>query len=262
MGSEEQEWIEAPDGWGPNEEHQDNDNGSGLLDLFGNDDPHDLFTFNIKINNGTTKTIRLTGFKLGSDETDRSTGVTIWQAAPRLADYLQEHSVMCEGKSVLELGAGLGLCGITAYYLGAKIIMTDGDTHVLQKLRENVRQNCGSGDNDAMTADNNAIECRQLLWGSPHMEKFSELEKFDTILGADVIYTEASIPPLFDTVAFFLKKPRGRFVLSRYNKWSNVDDEVIIKAAKERFMHCTKGSEGIYIFHWNETEENEQTDEK
>ncbi|KAL7524245.1 hypothetical protein ACHAXR_001439 [Thalassiosira sp. AJA248-18] len=258
MESEEQEWIEAPDGWGPNQEHQDDDNDGGMLDLFGNVDPREFFTCRVKINNTTTKTIRLHGYKLDSDETDRSTGVTLWQAAPRLANYLQEHPTMCRGKSVLELGAGLGLCGITANYLGAKsVMMTDGDTHALQKLRENVRQNCGD---DAMTTDN-AIYCRQLLWGSPHMEKFLEQQQlFNTILGADVIYTESSIQPLFDTVAYLLDKPHGQFVLSRHNKWFDIDDEVVIAVGKERGLDCTQPSEGILIFHWNKAEEVEDTD--
>jgi len=253
----EQEWIEAPDGWGPEEEHQedDDDNGGGTLDLFGTTDPHQFFTCSVKMNDTTTKTIRLNGFKLDSDETDHSTGVTLWQAAPRLADYLQANAVVCKDKTVLELGAGLGLCGITASCMGAKsVIMTDGDTHTLKGMRENVSHNCGDG-GDAKT-ENDRILCRQLIWGSPHMEKFLlENGKFDTILGADVIYTIDSIEPLFDTVACLLKEPHGQFILSRYSKWHNVDDAVIIEVAKERGLDCTRPSEGIFIFHRKNTEE-------
>mmetsp|Transcript_3988 Transcript_3988/g.8958 ORF Transcript_3988/g.8958 Transcript_3988/m.8958 type:complete len:279 (-) Transcript_3988:316-1152(-) len=269
--SEEQEWIEAPDAWGPTEDPQGNDNDGTMLDLFGKDDPSDIFTFQIKYNNNSdaasnkTKTIRLSGFKLDSDEVDRSTGVTIWAAAPRLAHYLQEHAEStCEGKSVLELGAGLGLCGITAYYLGANMTMTDGDTHSLRKMRENVRHNCSSSsggdgydndDNETMSASHNTLDCRQLLWGSPHMEKYLKVHgQSDTILGADVIYTEASIKPLFDTVACLLK-PDGQFILSRVNKWNGVENEVVIEAAKARKLYCTRPSEGIFVFRWNEVEE-------
>lgn len=263
LESGEQEWIEAPDAWGPNEDHQDDGNDGGcMLDLFGNDDPHDVFTFHIKCHDGSAKTIRLSGFKLGSDETDRSTGVTIWQAAPRLADYLQGRPETCTGRSVLELGAGLGLCGIAAYYLGANVTMTDGDTHSLQKMRDNVRQNCDGGNGDARVTSGGTIECRQLLWGSPHMEKFlSHHRQYDTILGADVIYTEASIEPLFDTVACLLKTD-GQFILSRYSKWNGVEDDVVIKAAKERCLFCTRPSEGIFLFRWNEVKESGQTRQK
>ena len=148
----------------------------------------------------------------------RPMGVTLWQAAPRLTNYLQGHSMMCKGKYVLKLGAGLVLYGIAAYYLWAKILMTDGDTHVLQRFWENVRQNCGSGDNDVMTAGNSTIDCRKFQWGSPHMEKVVEHGGNDMILGVDVIYREATIQPWFNTVAFFLEKPCEQFVLSRCNK--------------------------------------------
>jgi len=243
--SEEQEWIESPDGWGPGEEVEDDGcRGGGMLDLFGKEDPHEAFTHELRLRDGTRKRIRLRGFKVDSDAVDRSTGVTLWQAAPRLADYLQDHAELCDGTSVLELGAGLGLCGIAAHCLGAKMmVMTDGDTHALQQMRENVQHNCDNND---------TISCRQLLWGSPFIETFSD-EKFDVVLGADVIYTEASIAPLFDTVAYFLKKTSGRFVLSRFNKWNGVDDEVVIKAAKARCLHCTQPSEGILIFGWTKT---------
>ena len=254
MEDKEQLWIESPNGWGAQDEQEkDNDNDGGLIDLF-ETDPNEDFAFHIRINTNTTKTICLRGFKLDSEETDRSTGVTLWKASPRLAKYLQENSVVCKGKSVLELGAGLGLCGITAHYLGAKsMLMTDADTQTLQKMRENVRQNCPLG--DVITTTNNpAIDCRQLMWGSPHMEKFSEHEKYDTILGADVIYTHGSIQPLFDTVAFLLMKPHGIFILSRYTKWNGVDDAVVIEAAKSRCLDCDRTSEGIFLFRWNENE--------
>lgn len=76
--------------------------------------------------------------------------------------------------------------------------------------------------------------------------------KFDTILGADVIYTKDAIQPLFDTVAFLLKKPHGQFVLSRCTRWNNVDDNVVIDAAKMRCLDCTQPSKGIYVFNWND----------
>ena len=242
----EQEWIESPDGWGTKEDTDDG--GGGVLDLFGDNNPNECFTYNINLDDATTKTIRLHGYKLDSDETDRSTGVTLWQAAPRLADYIQQnYTDICTGKYVLEVGAGLGLCGTAAHHLGAKhVIMTDGDIYALQKLRENVRQNC-------IESSSNNIDCKQLLWGTPNMEKFlQQYGQFDTILGADVIYTKESVEPLLDTVACLLKKPNGKFVLSRYNKWNNVDDAIVIEAAKERCLDCSKPSEGIYIFRWTE----------
>lgn len=252
MENGEQEWIESPDGWGAAKECRVSDDGfDGSKDLFGDNDPSEYFTFLIKIDDNTTKFLRLHGFKLDSEETDRSTGVTLWRAAPRLATFLQNHSEVVRGKSVLELGAGLGLCGITAYYLGAQsVIMTDGDTQTLREMRENVRRNCGvfMANHCKSSTDSNRITCRQLIWGSSQMKNFSQHGNFDTIIGADVVYTQESIKPLLDTVAYLLKKPHGQFILSRFSKWNNVSDDFVIEAAKQRYFTCACPSEGIFIF--------------
>jgi len=96
--NDEQEWIEAPVGWG------DDESGCGMIDLFSSNDKSELFTYEIKIDNEHTKSIRLEGYKLDSDETDHSTGVTLWQAAPRLANYIQANAELFKGRTVLELG--------------------------------------------------------------------------------------------------------------------------------------------------------------
>ena len=257
MDHQETEWTEAPEGWGDEDDVKDETSGNNL-DLFGSD-PRERFVYKIKVGNNT-KSMVLHGFKLDSNETDRSTGVTMWQAAPRLSDYLQEHSDLLLQKRVLEVGAGLGLCGITSLWLGAEeVTMTDGDNHVLKQMRENVSSNCKStrDDGDDDTDRSNNITCRQLLWGTTHAQKFLESngqQHYDVILGADVIYTESSIEPLFDTVACLLQKPDGIFVLSRHNKWFSIENEMIIELAKKRHLNCTVDaeSEGILTFHWDD----------
>ena len=240
--ADEQAWIESPDGWG------DKDEREGYFDLFGGSDPHQSFDFSVKGEDGASKTIRLKGFKLDSNETAQSTGVTMWKAAPRLADFLQSNPELCKGKSVLELGAGLGLVGMTALLQGAEsVVMTDGDSQTLAQMRLNVKDNCSADECET-------ISCRQLLWGSPQMDVFEkQCGRFSTILGADVIYTAESIEPLFDTVACLLDKPRGKFVLSRYNKWNNVENDLIFDVAKRRSLKVDSAvSEGIFIFTWED----------
>eukprot|EP00984_Skeletonema_dohrnii_P024182 scaffold13285_cov87-Skeletonema_dohrnii-CCMP3373.AAC.1 len=257
MDQQETEWIEAPDGWGDDAAQDESSDSNHVLDIFGNTDPRESFDYKIKIGEDT-KTIVLHGFKLDSDETDRSTGVTLWQAAPRLSEYLQAQPDILLQKRVLEVGAGLGLCGITAHWLGAKeVIMTDGDSHALKQMRANVNSNCKSATGDGDDVDHSTITCRQLLWGTAHAQKFFEnngQQNYDIILGADVIYTESSIEPLLDTVACLLQKPDGRFVLSRHNKWFSIENDMIIELAKKRHLNCTidAESEGILIFHWGD----------
>ncbi|CAB9507428.1 lysine methyltransferase METTL21A [Seminavis robusta] len=266
---QEEEWIESPDGWDdkkPTTDSPEEEEEGAFVDFFTNTtkkDPKDTFTFELTVHPSddqekegvTKKLLQLSGYTLDSDETAQSTGVTLWDAAPRLANYLmkresaQEHIV---GRQVLELGAGLGLCGIVAFHLGAShVVLTDGDTQTLQQMRVNVQQNCH--DSTTTTNNNATIDCRQLIWASSPT-KLAALQEsqglFDTILGADIVYTKDSLDPMLDTVVALLKKPHGQFVLSRYTKWNNVSDQVVLEAAATRHLTCRQppDSPGIFVF--------------
>lgn len=248
--TEEQEWIEQPGGWGkdprdeqsgggtnhPTNNKEEEDEEGGFFDLFADENPQSNFSYNV---NG--KRIQLEGFTVASDEAAQSTGVTLWEAAPRLANYIQ--SSMVTGKAVLELGAGLGLCGMVAHHLGAKSVdLTDADTITLQRLRHNVSKNC----------DSTTVRCRQLIWNN--LDQMKTFGTFDILLGADVIYTIESLDPLFDTVTYFLQQtPTACFILSRFTKWGNIQDETVLDAAQSRNLVWTHPSEGIYIFQTKQT---------
>ena len=52
-----------------------------------------------------------------------------------------------DSKNILELGSGLGLCGILSEHLTdekASIRMTDGDTDTLAHLRSNIQKSLGN----------------------------------------------------------------------------------------------------------------------
>jgi predicted nicotinamide N-methyase len=303
MASEEEEleWIEQPGGWeGDNNENQDenenaNDNGNangnvdesddddeeqynGGFDLFADKNSESIFPFEVALpghggNKKRTIKLKLEGFHLESDESAQSTGVTLWNAAPRLARYLcaeEDEGTVAEelirGKSILELGAGLGLCGMIGHHLGAKnVVLTDADTITLQRMRTNLEKNCPTAKDDG--DDINSISCRQLIWNN--RSQMEGCGNFDTILGADVIYTVESLDPLFDTVAYFLgnnnehesgvesdslspekerKEGRKAFVLSRYTKYGNISDETVLDAARARNLLWITPSEGIFVF--------------
>jgi len=295
MSSEEQEWIEQPGGWDGDqvetldgtirvEKIENNDTDTNAdddddyqnppgFDLFGNDTSEDTFPFHVSLPDGTSVHLELEGFRLDTDEAAQSTGVTLWKAAPRLAEYLvaERQSLVVE-KSVLELGAGLGLCGMVAHHLGAtRVLLTDADTITLQRMRANLETNCPNNNREADGNENGKGDCsvktiavQQLIWNN--IDQMERCGTFDTILGADVIYAISSLAPLFDTVAFLLGKDDGdaspqrdrTFVLSRYCKWGNISDETVLEAASARNLTWTHPSEGIYVFRLREGEEEEQ----
>mmetsp|Transcript_13103 Transcript_13103/g.33036 ORF Transcript_13103/g.33036 Transcript_13103/m.33036 type:complete len:267 (+) Transcript_13103:253-1053(+) len=265
MASKEQEleWIEQPGGWegdsetqnekgiesGSSNENDDGEEGFTGFDLFGEKNPELTFPFEIPTSEDKTIKLRLEGFTLDSDETAQSTGVTLWQAAPRLARYLIQVPRLVAQKRVLELGAGLGLCGMVAHHLGANsVVLTDADTITLERMRSNLEKNCNNN------SSKRSIGCRQLIWNNT--SQMEECGTFDTLLGADVIYTIESLDPLFDTVIYFLQRQAGAsFVLSRYTKYGAISDETVLDAARARNLVLERPSEGIFVFRLNGEEE-------
>lgn len=65
----------------------------------------------------------------------------LWESAIGLSEWLTEHPEWVAGKRVLELGTGLGLCGIVAAKLGASVVQTDYDVRALELAVGNARLN-------------------------------------------------------------------------------------------------------------------------
>lgn len=192
-----------------------------------------------------------------------STGLTLWRAAPLLCDFLVENAAdIVVGKTVLELGAGLGLCGILAGALGAKrVVITDGDSESLEGMRVNVDKNKG-------ILLPGVVDCKQLRWGmalsafSRHCQKTavntddgnvtplagSSQYRFDTIIGSDIIYTEGILDPLFTTVNALLALRGGKFVLAYARR--NVKIDLVFETATRHGFEWTSidTSEGCFVF--------------
>lgn len=105
------------------------------------------------------------------------TGAWLWESALILAQFMSTH-LDFQNKSVLELGAGAGLPGLTAARLGAtRVVLTDVKP-LLPGLINNVEAN-GLGDR---------VEVRELVWGSDEPIQVSELGEFDMVIMSDVFY--------------------------------------------------------------------------
>jgi len=106
---------------------------------------------------------------------DSEERISFWyevtSAAIALSNHLEAHYDLFE-KKVLELGCGLGLAGITAGKLGAKITFTDYKEDALRYAKIN--------------SENNKIikaNFKLLDW-----EKPENLEKYDLIIGSEIAY--------------------------------------------------------------------------
>jgi len=161
-------------------------------------------------------------------------GALAWKSGLYLANYLVEaYATGVPPSRVLELGAGLGLGGVCCDKLmrgredNWQVVMTDGDEAVLLILQVHLRLNrCHS-----------RTSCEKLSWGSG-LTQFGERQgRFDLILGADVVYEEASIRPLWQTVVALLSfEPQARFVLVQETRSQKLIDEAIVIGTEFGFV--------------------------
>jgi len=171
----------------------------------------------------------------GTSLPSRSTGGKVWPAALALCTYLSSHPECIQDKSVLEIGAGLGLCGILAGHYCKSVVLTDNDTEVLQVL----------GNNDERSKPKLRAQAivRRLQWVKG-VEAFKEevREPFDVILASDVLYYPSAVELVWKTVDELLckRKEEGRevpqFILSHVSRDKNVDKDLMRMAQERNFI--------------------------
>ena len=210
---------------------------------------------------GNNMDIQLQGCREDSNQIYKSTGMTVWRSAQHLCHYMTQHSDdLVQHKRVLELGSGLGLCGILAHRLGAaQVIMTDGDTDVLRQLRSNLPLN-----DIIIQQHEEQLSCHQLLWGQSSSQAFLQHycanQPVDLILASDVIYTPVVIRPLWQTVQTLLHRKRGIFLMSYESKRQiRVSLQDVLSPARDMGLTCEclveRPEEGMFV--WKFTWDNE-----
>lgn len=120
----------------------------------------------------------------------------LWPSSVALAIFLADHPELVKGKSVLELGAGLGLPSLVASHLGANVLATDYHPDVEEYFLRNCRHS--------------SITCRYL-----RMNWREEViaEKYDVVIGSDVLYESKHASEVARGLLRFVK-PNGIVILS------------------------------------------------
>lgn len=107
-------------------------------------------------------------------------GLLLWESSSVLAGALADRSEIVRDRRVLELGAGVGLAGIVARWLGAASVrQTDHIAEALQLCAANAAAN-GVDGIDLMLAD----------WTA-----WADDAAYDLIIGSDVLYDRAAHAP-------------------------------------------------------------------
>ncbi|KAJ1437205.1 hypothetical protein B484DRAFT_324731 [Ochromonadaceae sp. CCMP2298] len=196
----------------------------------------------------------LKGIKRELSQTLNSTGLTIWRAAEHLGQFVTDHPELFQGRSICELGAGLGLVAVLIDKLGysnnkdtegSLLVATDGDEDTVSLLIENKFGNGCS------------FDASFLYWGK--YDEFLTLypQKFEVLMAADVIYEEAQVEPLVETVCAIMKENTGVFYLAFARRNVKIDlvfEKAAASGLKWSIVDDTPegigGVEPIYCFTW------------
>ena len=127
------------------------------------------------------------------------TGCRLWSASYALVDHLSTRAAeRVLDKRVLELGAGVGACGLACASLGARAVcLTDRDEATLALAHANARRN-GWFDGDAR-ANACEVTVRRLDW-SDSTTYAKEEETHDVVVAADMLYLEEHVEDLANAV--------------------------------------------------------------
>lgn len=125
----------------------------------------------------------------------------VWPSAIALAQYLMRNKKLVESKNVIELGCGLGLPGMVAASLGAKVIMSDYLDEALAFAKLNWEHNLDL-----------PFVSEKIDWRS-----VDDTKQYDVILASDVAYESRSFKPLIAAMKNLLRKD-GVILISEPNR--------------------------------------------
>lgn len=146
-----------------------------------------------------------------------STGAAIWNGANVATWYLENRlgSAEMQGKSVVELGAGVGFTSLVANALGAaEVVVTDGNEDVLRLADVNIATNVeGAGEREA---GKGMVRTARLRWNTDDeaaLSLSSAQQPWDFVLASDVTYKRAAWGDLAACIDH-LSGPRTQAVVS------------------------------------------------
>ncbi|EFA80249.1 hypothetical protein PPL_07074 [Heterostelium album PN500] len=196
-------------------------------------------------------------YVLNSASTDYDlTGQVIWPAAKMLTRYIVNNSNIYDPNNpILEVGSGVGVCGLFLARLGKRCILSDYNDIVVDLLKMNIEQSTKDG--------YPTCECIKLDWSNQSdientFKQSTNSEGFDTIIGSDVVYWQSSIEPLFQTVNQLLShKESSSFILCYQSRSSQTDQYLIDKSVEYGFIHYLVPTDTIFKVDQSSTTENQ-----
>jgi ETFB lysine methyltransferase len=121
----------------------------------------------------------------------------LWPASISLAKVLLGGGLPVAGRSVLELGSGLGLAGIAAALAGAREVMLSD--HYVEALEHGVANAELNGLDD--------VRALYLDWRRPYVP-----QRYEVVIGADLLYDVRNAEPVLATIDVALEAGGAAFI--------------------------------------------------
>ena len=155
----------------------------------------------------------------------------VWEGAATLSEYLERDWKRVVGKRVVELGAGVGECGLVCAAMGADVVMTDVEVVAENVIRRNILQNATPG--EASTTRPRAWPRARLVgrgsaahatldWMDPLPTKPAFVEA-DVIIAAECVWLRELVEPFANTVVELLRGGVSELILSIRDRSSTED---------------------------------------
>lgn len=184
------------------------------------------------------------------------TGTCVWDASVALAKVLERNQFLVEGRNVLEIGAGRGLCGICAALLGAASVVITDLPYVLEPIREELALNGlqRAPDDGSLEAQNEpVVVVAELDWRRPEdfLRSTEGQKPFDLLLASDVIWMPELVEPLVTALRAILEQnPKAELVLVHTTRLLSVEEAFFERMAAQGFRIEWKlaGEDGLPIW--------------
>ncbi|KNE70669.1 hypothetical protein AMAG_15427 [Allomyces macrogynus ATCC 38327] len=176
--------------------------GQGAADT--GDLPHD-FTLKTYFLDSRVSDNYVTTMESANTISGGTTGLKTWPASLSMAEYLLTHPDLIRGKTVVELGSGVGVLGLVCARLSAaRVALTDVNASVLSVLEKNVDRF-----RQRTTLPAAPIEIHSLDWFSVEDHE-ADAHLGDVLLCADTVYDPDLLPGLAHCLHTFLRAAARR----------------------------------------------------